>query len=94
MLKRLNKGKNQCWPNMNIRTTSRRDITNLWSLYLNEPSTPVCFTYGGSERPMQYQRLGKHDTLMQCWASLADGGPALSQPWFNVPCLLGRDLAT
>ena len=61
---------------------------------LNEPSTPVCFTYGGSERPMQYQRPGKHDTLEQCWASLADGGPALSQPWFNVPCLLGRDLAT
>ena len=61
---------------------------------LNEPSTPVCFTYGGSERPMQYQRPGKHDTLKQCWASLADGGPALSQPWFNVPCLLGRDLAT
>ena len=22
-----------CWPNMNIRTTSRRDITDLWSLY-------------------------------------------------------------
>ena len=75
---------------VNIRTTSRRDITNLWSLYpasqqtrdivecpndvtmlvhclrcwlnieqtmgqcivfagLNEPSTPVCFTHGGSD---------------------------------------------
>ena len=43
---------------------------------------------------MQYQRPGKHDTLTQCSASLADGGPALSQHWFNVPCLLGRDLAT
>ena len=43
---------------------------------------------------MQYQRPGKHDILKQCWASLADGGPALSQPWFNLPCLLGRDLAT
>ena len=42
---------------------------------------------------MQYQRPGKHDTLKQCWASLADGGPALSQPWFNVPCLLGCDLS-
>ena len=36
---------------------------------LNEPSTPVCFTNG--ERPMQYQRPDKHDTLKQCWASLA-----------------------
>ena len=60
----------------------------------NEPSTPVYFTYGGSERPMQYQHPGKHDTLKQCWASLADDGPALSHPWFNVPCLLKRDLAT
>ena len=80
---------------VNIRTTSRRDITDLWSLYpasqqtrdivpilvhrlrrwpnieptmgqcivfagLNEPSTPVCFTHGGGEHPMQYQRPGKH----------------------------------
>ena len=30
----------------------------------------------GGERPMQYQRPGKHDTLKQCWASLADSGPA------------------
>ena len=43
---------------------------------------------------MQYQRPGKHNTLKQIWASSADGGPALSQHWFNVPCLLGRDLAT
>ena len=41
---------------------------------LNELSTPVClFTHGGGERPMQYQRPGKHDTLMQCWTSVADG---------------------
>ena len=89
---------------VNITTTLRRDITNLWSLYpashqtpehcpnagsilvhrprrwpnieptmgqsivfagLNEPSTPVCFTHGGGERLMQYQRPGKHDTLKQ-----------------------------
>ena len=43
---------------------------------------------------MQCQRPGKHETLKQCWASLADGGPALSQHWFNVLRLLGRDLAT
>ena len=54
---------------------------------LNKPFTPVCLTHGGGEHPMQYQRPGKHNTLKQCWASLADGGPAL-------PCLLGRDLAT
>ena len=39
---------------------------------------------------MQYQRPGKHDTLKQC-------GPAsqtVAQHWFNVPCLLGRDLVT
>ena len=28
---------------------------------------------------MQYQRPGKHDTLKQCWPSVADGGPALVQ---------------
>ena len=61
---------------------------------LNKPSTPVCFTHRGGERPMQYQRPGKHDILKQCSASLADDGPALSQHWFNVPCLLGRGLAT
>ena len=49
----------------------------------NETSTPVCFTHGGGERPMKYQRPDKHDTLKQCWASLA-----LGQNWFNVPCLL------
>ena len=38
---------------------------------------------------MQYQRPGKHDTLMQCWAS-----QTVAQHWYNVPCLLGRDLAT
>ena len=45
---------------------------------LNDLSTPVCFTHGGGERPMQYQHPGKHDTLKPFWASLADGGPALS----------------
>ena len=43
---------------------------------------------------MQYQCPGKHDTLKQCWASITDGGPALSHHWFNVPCLLAGDLAT
>ena len=61
---------------------------------LNEPSLPVCFTHRGGEHPMQYQRPGEHDTLKQGWASLEDSGPALSQHWFNVPCLLGHDLAT
>ena len=42
---------------------------------------------------MQYQRPAKPDTLKQCWASVAAGGPASSQHWFNVPCLLGCDLA-
>ena len=43
---------------------------------------------------MQYQRPGTHDTLKHFWASIADGGPAVSQHWFNAPCLLGRDLTT
>ena len=28
--------------------------------------------------------------LAQCWASVADGGPALRQHWVNVSCLMGR----
>ena len=31
-----------------------------------------------------------HTRLVQCWASVVDGGPALNQPWVNVSCLLGR----
>ena len=27
--------------------------------------------------------------LVQCWASVVDGGPALNQQWLNVSCLLG-----
>ena len=27
--------------------------------------------------------------LVLCWASVADGGPTLSQECFNVSCLLG-----
>ena len=26
----------------------------------------------------------------ECWPSIADGGPALGQPWVNVTCVLGR----
>ena len=29
--------------------------------------------------------------MVQCWASVADGGPALNQHWVNVPCLLGTE---
>ena len=32
----------------------------------------------------------KHDTLTQCWASVADGGPTLNGHLVNVSCLLGR----
>ena len=28
--------------------------------------------------------------LGQCWADVVDGGPTLSQHWFDVSCLLGR----
>ena len=27
--------------------------------------------------------------LVQCWASVVDGGPTLNQQWLNVSCLLG-----
>ena len=27
--------------------------------------------------------------LGQCWADVVDGGPTLTQHWFNVACLLG-----
>ena len=27
--------------------------------------------------------------LGQCWADVVDGGPALTQHWFNVSCLMG-----
>ena len=27
--------------------------------------------------------------LVQCWASVADGGPALNQHWVNVLCMPG-----
>ena len=30
--------------------------------------------------------------LVECWTSVADGGPTLNQHWFNVSCLLGRTL--
>ena len=29
--------------------------------------------------------------LAQCWATVADGGPALSQHWIIFSCLLGAD---
>ena len=32
-----------------------------------------------------------HQMLVQCWASVADGGPTLHQHWVNVSCLLGID---
>ena len=28
--------------------------------------------------------------LVQCWASVVDGGPTLAQHWIDVSCLLGR----
>ena len=42
------------------------------------------FTHGGGERPIQYQRPGKHDTLNQC---CFDVGPALqtmAKPQANI----------
>ena len=72
-----------------IRTTSCRDITNLWSLYPALMSHPSLFVYShieGVNVLCNFSVPGKNDTLNQCWASIADGGPALSQYWFNVPC--------
>ena len=31
--------------------------------------------------------------LVQCWASVEDGGPTLNQHWVDVSCLLGARLA-
>ena len=28
--------------------------------------------------------------LVQCWASVVDGGPTLNQQWLNVSCVLGK----
>ena len=33
----------------------------------------------------------RETVLAQCWASVVDGGPILSQHWLNVSCLMGRD---
>ena len=32
--------------------------------------------------------------LVQCWASVVDGGPTLDQHWFDVSCLLGSESKT
>ena len=31
--------------------------------------------------------------LIQCWASVEDGGPTLNQHCVNVPCLLGWNVS-
>ena len=36
------------------------------------------------------QTRGVEPVLVWCWASAADGGPALDQHWVNISCLLGR----
>ena len=43
-------------------------------------------------RPTQQTR-GIHPMLLQCWASVEDGGPTLKQHWVNAPCLLGRQVS-
>ena len=48
------------WPK--FEPTVRQCMVFAW---LNKPFTPVCFTYERGERPMQYQRPGKHETLKQ-----------------------------
>ena len=32
---------------------------------------------------------GFHPLLVQCWATVVDGGPTLNQQWDNASCLLG-----
>ena len=32
--------------------------------------------------------------LVQCWASVEDGGPTLNQRWVDVSCLLGMSAMT
>ena len=57
-----------------------------------------CFTLRALSvyRPSQYTSLLTQQTryivplLVQCWASILDGGPRLNQHWDNVSCLLGR----
>ena len=39
--------------------------------------------------PLSQQTRGIHPMLLQCWASVEDGGPTLKQHWVNAPCLLG-----
>ena len=31
--------------------------------------------------------------LVECWASVVDGGPTLNQKWLNVSCLVGMHQA-
>ena len=75
----LNKGKNQCWPNMASVTDvvstleqHRVGTTNLWSLYTASQQTRDIV-------PM----------LVQCWFTVYDAGPTLNRQWDNVSCLLG-----
>ena len=40
---------------------------------------------------MAQQTCAVGPTLVYCWASVVDGGPAVNQCWANVSCLLGAD---
>ena len=44
--------------------------------------------FGCASRPSPRQTRDIEPMLGQCWADVVDGGPAMTQHWFNVSCLL------
>ena len=55
------------------------------NVFMNAYKIPVSIETSQSS----HQTRGIHPMLIQCWASVEDGGPTLKQHWVNAPCLLG-----
>ena len=62
---------------LKIRTTM------MGMVYRKVPSVGDCFDITRQTRYV-------HPMLIQCWASVADGGPILNQHWVNVLCSRGK----
>ena len=43
--------------------------------------------------PPTKQTRDIHPVLVECWASVVDGGPTFNQQWVNVSCLLESQLS-
>ena len=71
----------QCWPNIDLVLVRVDDLIT---------STSLLFTRNRAYAHVPVQQTREiNPMLVQCWASIVDGGPTLYQHWLDASCLLG-----